>query len=193
MEDLSIHQGDQAEPQNRPIETQPNSPTETAVQTQPTMPTEPAAEVKKGRGRPKGSTKKTTEKKTLFDDLSDYNAGGEAKPEGSTATDAPAPVSAPPASPPVNPMISGYLFLCVLDFVAPHAIIFIFGFFDPRYKEIKASKLQMTGEEKKELEPIADEVAKMYFTNVSPLAALAITAGSLYVGKLLALNLPEKK
>jgi hypothetical protein len=193
MENLTILQNDQVEPQKRPIEPQPNSPTEAKAPTEPIMPTEPQAEVKKGRGRPKGSTKKTAEKKTLFDDLSEYNAGGEAKADVPSASGGPLDPLAPPASPPVNPMISGYLFLCVLDFVAPHAIIFIFGFFDPRYKEIKASKLQMTGEEKKELEPIADEVAKMYFTNVSPVAALAITAGSLYVGKLLALNLPEKK
>ncbi len=116
-----------------------------------------------------------------------------------SATNAYRKVSAPVGAPPVNndpkkdyvdlsQYISGALFLIALDSVMPALITTIMGVFDKKYKRADKSKLKLTATEKKELEPLADQVVKVLFGMVHPAIAFGITVSLMYMGKVLSLE-----
>ena len=134
---------------------------------------------RKGRGRPPGSVKNPpppppippgdkkpglSDEDRLKQKLADYKAGA-------------APVNAIPTEQTQQAVqgamvtISGAAFLSMLDFVAPRVLMFVYGFIDERTKYIDIKDLKLTPGQIKELEPIADEVAKIVFNEVNPVYA----------------------
>lgn len=95
----------------------------------------------------------------------------------------------------VSALINGSMLLMCIDFIAPGVILWFLKFVDPKYKQIKAAKIKLTKEEKKDLEPLADAVAKQLLLNISPMAAFTILITFAYGSKIMAesLDLPETK
>lgn len=146
--------------------------------------------VKDGRGRKALSDeeklKRANERKaaqnSLVDDLSKYKS---ATPSTSTATTQQATQD---VKIDLSKYISGALLLIVMDAVFPSAIILIAGYVDKKYKYVDKSKLKLEKDEKKELEPLADEMIKIFFGMVHPAVAFFVCSGLLYAGKLMSLE-----
>ena len=95
----------------------------------------------------------------------------------------------------VSALINGAMLLMCIDFIAPGVILWLLKFVDPKYKQIKAAKIKLTKDEKKDLEPLADAVAKQLLLNISPMAAFTILITFAYGSKIMAesLDLVETK
>lgn len=84
----------------------------------------------------------------------------------------------------MSPVISGYMLLLICDFVFPSVIVLVIGKLSKNLKKkIVAKNLKLTKEEKKELEPLANEAVKYMFSDMHPLTAFAVSLGSIYIGK----------
>lgn len=145
-------------------------------------------EPKRGRGRPKKTEvtqekaqepKPKKEKKGLVDMLDEYTEKTQAPPLGGE------PV---PDQPVYKNLITGYMLILVIDTAFPYLALMILKRSSPKWALIKADEIKMSATEKKELEPIADEVAKMVFNNVNPVVAFFVVSGLMYVGKITALS-----
>lgn len=93
-------------------------------------------------------------------------------------------VSEPPKPEYAN-MMTGYLLLVIMDMVIPSAVTYVYNNYTDKGKKspFNASALRMEQKEIKELTPIADEVAKLIGSNMSPVTMLLIGYGSMLVGK----------
>ena len=80
--------------------------------------------------------------------------------------------------------VSGYLFLLCIDTLLPELLIFLFSRYDKKFREVDKKDLKLTADEKKELEPLADEVVKELFGTMSPVSQFIFTISFLYSGKL---------
>ena len=98
-------------------------------------------------------------------------------PEVPGGAPAPAPVAdAPPFT------ISGHLALIVVDSLFPSALAWLLNRYGGYNGTVKKSDLQLTEREVKDLEPIADEVAKRIMAD--PLIVLVIALVGCYAGKI---------
>lgn len=90
----------------------------------------------------------------------------------------------------VNQIMSGYLFLLIIDFAFPSLFCFVYNklFKDKHKKSIRASELKLSKEELEQLQPIADEVVKKLLINVNPVWVLIISMGSIYFSNFVALT-----
>lgn len=79
--------------------------------------------------------------------------------------------------------ISGLMLLTIIDMVAPFLMVKIFGFFDKKYAKVDTLDMKLDAAEKKDLEEVADIVAKEY-VNMSPSVLLVVCLGSLYFTKM---------
>jgi hypothetical protein len=96
-------------------------------------------------------------------------------------------VEAEPEQPVEMPsMISGALLLLMIDLLIPNIIAF--GNNKLSKEKIKASDLQLDNKQKKELEPIADEIAKTIALQGNPLTVLIVTLLGIYGINLMALK-----
>jgi hypothetical protein len=98
---------------------------------------------------------------------------------------------------PVNPKadyidmskyVSGALFLIAIDIIMPTLSMTIAGFIDKRYKHIDKKHLKLTTDEKKELEPIAEQVVKVLFGYVHPVVAFGVMLSIMYMGKVMMIS-----
>ena len=141
----------------------------------------------KKRGRKKGSTKEVLQAKKQEDvstakpnvkqdiDLSQY--GQVEAPAG--PTDPNAPSDNPYVD--ISKYISGALLLMMIDFLLPTLFTFVY----PKLKRLKdKKKLKMTKDERKELEPIADECIKQVAMKLAPMEAMALMLLFVYGGKI---------
>ena len=86
-------------------------------------------------------------------------------------------------------LISGYMLLSLCDFIAPNLLLRLFKYMSPlEYEGIKASSIKLTSEQKLQLKESADEVAKMIFSEVSPLTVFFVGLAGFYYS-----NLQEQK
>jgi hypothetical protein len=145
----------------------------------------------KKRGRKKGSTKEVLQAKKQEGvpgakpnikqdiDLSQYG-------QIETPTDPNAPTEEQaPSQVDISKYISGALLLMMIDFLLPTAFIFVY----PKLKRLKDKrKLKMTKEERKELEPIADECIKQVAMKLAPMEAMALMLLFVYGGKIYELD-----
>lgn len=83
-------------------------------------------------------------------------------------------------------IISGFLLLLVIDIIFPNIIMFVNNKFAK--EKIKSKGLQLTKEQRNELQPIADEVAKEIMLNASPILILTLALGSIYFTNYLSLK-----
>jgi len=145
----------------------------------------------KKRGRKKGSTKevlqakkqevlsgaKSNPKQDI--DLSQY--GQVETPTDPNATDQ----EQAQAQVDISKYISGALLLMMIDFLLPTLFTFVY----PKLKRLKdKKKLKMTKDERKELEPIADECIKQVAMKLAPMEAMALMLLFVYGGKIYELD-----
>lgn len=78
-----------------------------------------------------------------------------------------------------NQLISGSLFITLIDFVFP----LIIGFINNRFSKTKidGSKLKLTDEQRKDLKPLADEAVKYMNLSANPVLLFTLSLGGLYV------------
>lgn len=98
----------------------------------------------------------------------------------------------------ISKFVSGALMLIVMDAIIPGVIIFTMRFVDKKYKYLEVKKIKLSSEEKKELEPFADEVVKIIFIKVNPVVGFFVVSAILYGSKLMFLtdedfNLPKEE
>lgn len=95
----------------------------------------------------------------------------------------------PPAES-VNQIISGYMFLIIIDFAFPALFCTIYNKFirGKTDKKILSSQIKLKKSELEELQPIADEVVKKLSLNINPVYVLIIGMGSIYIGNFMALT-----
>lgn len=137
------------------------------------MSVEEKAEAK--RKRDLGEGKSTNASEDLRKDLGGYK----------TTTIEQATQGAPnPQNIDISKYITGALVLIAMDSIFPTAILFIAGFVDKKYKGLDKKKLKLDPTEKKELEPLADEVVKIMFGMVHPVTAFLVVTSIIYFGKL---------
>jgi hypothetical protein len=170
-------------PVNDTIEEKPTE-VKTEIETTEEIP------VKKGRGRPKGSTKK--KKKLKENNISENSEStenidaeinelkdGYKKVILDLPEDKKTGIETPAEK--FHAIVSGYTLLVICDFVFPAVITFVMKRFFK--KEINIRDLRLTIEEKEELEEIADEASKYLFKNANPVQLFALAIGSVYLGK----------
>lgn len=94
------------------------------------------------------------------------------------------PATAPPTSKPnYKVWINGSMFLVAMDFVFPGTIALAFNYFSKTHR-VKAEDLKFTDDERKDLEPLADEVVGELLNKMSPLEQFIIFTAILYGAKL---------
>lgn len=151
---------------------------------------EPSAELKKEtRGRKKKDTNLFNNKSNDYSDYSQKKLFSDIKTQSTVlpnGTDANALPNVPPID--VSKFITGALMLIVMDAVIPTALIFLVGMFDKKYKGVSKKKLKLDSDEKKALEPLADEIVKYIFTNVNPITAFFLCTTVIYGSKLMTLD-----
>ncbi len=106
--------------------------------------------------------------------------------QDNTAAQAAAPM-------PLNTLVSGYLLLIVIDAVFPSVIKKVISIFNPKYKNLDIKKIRLSKEEKEELEKLADEVAKIIFMGMSPLATFALSLTVMYSSKIIDYEMPTEQ
>jgi hypothetical protein len=145
----------------------------------------------KKRGRKKGSTKEVLQAKKQENvpnakpnpkqdiDLSQYG-------QVETPIDPNAPIEEQAqAQVDISKYISGALLLMMIDFLLPTLFTFVY----PKLKRLKdKKKLKMTKDERKELEPIADECIKQVAMKLAPMEAMALMLLFVYGGKIYELD-----
>jgi hypothetical protein len=82
-----------------------------------------------------------------------------------------------------NPVISGGLLILLIDLALPNIMCFVNN--KVSKQKIKASSLQLTEDERKQLEPLADQVAREMAVKANPLTVLIISLVSMYGMKLM--------
>ncbi len=100
--------------------------------------------------------------------------------KGRTKKSEPEPEAEPPQ------LISGALLVLMIDLVFPNIIAVVNN--KVSKDKIKAKDLSLKNEQKKELEPMADEVAKEIQLKMNPLVALIVTLAGIYGVNLMALK-----
>lgn len=145
--------------------------------------------VKRGRGRPKGSTTKKQQ-------TSKNEPKNEPQPKKQLSIEdelknlsenyaAPSSEILPPSDGGNNDnsrnevYISGAILLVLCDVVFPRGITLVFG-----GNAETRRKMKLTAEEKRELTPLADEAAKELLSGLTPVQQFLIAMGAVYAGKL---------
>ena len=143
-------------------------------------------EQKKGRGRPRkadtvnqtaNSTQQPngqTQSKTDF--FGEYRQTNNATNESATQTGA-------GQSEVIKNYFTGLLVLTLIDAIAPAGITFLLKKNDPT-KKINPKDFKLTDDEMKSLEPLADEVIKLYIGTLDPLSAFIISVIIIYGAKI---------
>ena len=84
--------------------------------------------------------------------------------------------------------INGALLLVAIDSFFPALILKIAGYFTDKFKKTKRAELRLTAADKKNLEPLADELIKSMIMEMHPAAAFFLALSVIYTGKLLNLG-----
>jgi hypothetical protein len=99
----------------------------------------------------------------------------------------------PQQDPPIingEALINGGMFILLIDLLLPNIICLLNNRLSK--KKIKASKLQMTAEQRKDLEPIANEVAKQMSMKANPMTVLIISLVGIYGVNFMMLKADDK-
>jgi hypothetical protein len=83
-------------------------------------------------------------------------------------------------------IITGALFMLFIDLVIPALITLINN--KVSKKKIRAEQLKLSNDQRKELEPIADEVAKQINLQGNPVTVLVASLAAIYLGNLMLLR-----
>lgn len=83
-------------------------------------------------------------------------------------------------------VISGYMMLMIIDLVFPNIVVMLYN--KLKGGDLQASDLQLTSEQKEELQPLADEAAKSLSMEINPMYLFLISLGTYYAGNFFALT-----
>lgn len=84
--------------------------------------------------------------------------------------------------------VSGTLLIMLIDSLIPNVMLYSAKYIAPeKYRNAKVESLQMTMEERKQIEPLANEVIVVLIGELSPLEAFLIFTAVIYGSKLLTL------
>jgi hypothetical protein len=84
--------------------------------------------------------------------------------------------------------VSGTLLIMLIDSLLPNLMLYTAKYIAPeKYKNAKVQDLQMTFEERKQIEPLANEVIVVLIGELSPLEAFLIFTAVIYGSKMLTL------
>jgi|GEM_PF-1976715 hypothetical protein len=75
-------------------------------------------------------------------------------------------------------LLSGAMFLLLIDLIIPNLLVFLNN--KSSKKKMKATALQLTNEQKRELAPLADEVAKQVAMKGNPLTIFIVSLLGIY-------------
>ena len=161
--------------QLEPVVTEP-------VVTEPVV-TEP---IKKGRGRPKGTTKTKSEPQGLIDmseddflkDVKHYK-DTTATTTGTQSTTATG-TTAKPITVNAAQFLTGALFLTIVDALMPTLILKVASYVSEDYNALKPRQIKLTKEQRAELAPLADEVVRIALGQIDPMALLLISMAAMY-------------
>jgi hypothetical protein len=103
---------------------------------------------------------------------------------GMTAEEATKDIIGEPVNIDSNPIITGGLLILLIDLVLPNIIAFANNKFS-KTKKIKATDLQLSEDERKQLEPLAEQVAKEMSVKANPLTVLIVSLVGMYGMKLM--------
>lgn len=103
----------------------------------------------------------------------------EAKADADGADEDAGPEPAPAPAPAPAPLITGYLLLIAIDAIAPGVIVLLLRTATGR-RDVTADALRLGPDDRKAVEPLADEAAKYISGRLNPVTALAVVLGSLY-------------
>lgn len=142
----------------------------------------PAEPKKEKRGRPRKEQQPKAEKMPVNDEekLKAKLADFQRNDTGATAEPPPAGADLQNSVQGMGQLITGTIMLEVIDFLFPRGIKFIYTFFEENAQYINIEDIKMSGAQKKELEPIADVIAKTMFADVPPHMAFFIMLGINY-------------
>lgn len=76
------------------------------------------------------------------------------------------------------------MLLIAMDAIMPLMLTKIYTYIDSRAAAIDRKKLKFDADERADLQPMANEVAKFIFGNVSPLTAFLIVTSAMYFNKI---------
>jgi hypothetical protein len=186
--------------QKREVQTESPQDAQTEIKnTTETKEKQVETKVKDGRGRKPLSeeekAKRAAEKKTGVKEVSDQqtslddylNKYKEVPPSQTSAPTA-QPVNGKADYIDMSKYVSGALFLIAIDIIMPKLSMTIAGFIDKRYKHVDKKHLKLTSEEKKELEPIAEQVVKILFGYMHPVFAFGVMLSIMYMGKIMMIS-----
>jgi hypothetical protein len=81
--------------------------------------------------------------------------------------------------------INGAMFVSMIDLILPAALLFIAKQFDLVSEKVKADDIRLSKKQIENIEPIAEEVAKEVFNNMSPVSALLLSLATAYMGNII--------
>lgn len=81
--------------------------------------------------------------------------------------------------------INGAMFVSMIDLILPAALLFIAKQFDLVSDKVKADDIRLSKKQIDNIEPIAEEVAKEVFNNMSPVSALLLSLATAYMGNII--------
>jgi hypothetical protein len=169
------------EPEQEPEQTpEPTPEPEPIQEPEPTEPTEPSANGETPKKQRKPYTKRN--KSDLIDDIKkDYKPKDDGK--GQVIS-----VGVNKKKVDLSKYVSGTLLIMLIDSLIPNLMLYAGKYIAPeKYKNAKVESLQMTFEERKQIEPLANEVIVVLIGELSPLEAFLIFTAVIYGSKMLTL------
>jgi hypothetical protein len=171
----------ESEPESEPETIQEPEPKPEPIQEpEPTEPTEPTQDEEPPKKTRKPYTKRN--KSDLIDDIKkDYKPKDDGK--GQVVS-----VGVNKKKVDLSKYVSGTLLIMLIDSLLPNLMLYTARYIAPeKYKNAKVQDLQMTSEERKQIEPLANEVIVVLIGELSPLEAFLIFTAVIYGSKMLTL------
>jgi hypothetical protein len=173
------------EPEPEPEPTPEPEPAQEPTPTQEPEPTEPETEEPTQDDEPPKKTRKPYTKRNkdnLIEDIKkDYKP--KADPGGQVIS-----VGTNKKKVDLSKYVSGTLLIMLIDSLLPNLMLYTAKYIAPeKYKNAKVQDLQMTMEERKQIEPLANEVIVVLIGELSPLEAFLIFTAVIYGSKMLTL------
>ena len=183
---------DQPEPTPDPEPTQEPAPDPEPTQepapepAQEPEPSEPISEeIGSGEDEPVKKTRKPYTKRNKADLIDDIKKDYKPKDEGKGQV---VSVGVNKKKVDLSKYVSGTLLIMLIDSLLPNLMLYTARYIAPeKYKNAKVQDLQMTFEERKQIEPLANEVIVVLIGELSPLEAFLIFTAVIYGSKMLTL------
>jgi hypothetical protein len=155
----------------------------------------PAEPKKERRGRPRKDS--GTGKQIKFEEPKKVKDSADELDNVLKGYDKQAPADENTAQSPDIPLqikshINGAMFVAMIDLILPAALLFIAKQFDLVSDKVMADDIRLSKKQMDNIEPIAEEVAKEVFANMSPVSALLLSLATAYMGNIIEVGSKKK-